>query len=680
MANQDYFETHVSQSAVNAVSDAFDKFEETRSILFFAQMQSGKTNAFLLLASEMIRLKKVDNVVIFTGNRELELQRQCKNDMVDFYKYQGKYENYLIDYAEMDFDAINYEEIEKIKNSITILWGTELMKNKNTVPRENTLYIFEEAHFAQTIGQCPDKLMKHIGLPMNGNMGTLETNGNYVCTVSATPFSETCDIGNFKQPKCIVRINPGHGYRGIHWLKSNDKIIGYNSWSSQLEQALQENAGKNKWAFVRVRGNEQNDIAKRLIISNNYDVIIYDQTFEGELPKMKDLVENPPSKDTVILLRELCRMGTVIPKQHVSFMLETAKTSKTDTLLQSLLGRACGYHENDELIVYINESLLENGEIDRFLQFCEGEENTVPENAKNVVPSKKMRKRKIDGQEFVYTIPICIPKKFISVDFHEFEASIRDIRNALEEAEVINQNTEAVTQKLLAEFDHAMQRGSVGRIIVRRRISEKTFQNVPEKITHAIQMRTGPVFGNGGCGVTGEQRIVLYYVNKPTHGMEMGSYYLCYFVELTEEEEKAQASLIRPKLPGTNGKEIFRYSNLNNEIPVPEDMIGFTVKVNPDALKNEDLMYQTLRECVRQSTNANASTVLVVPRFISSFGNSHGAMYVTLEVYGSMLFGGNIYKALNDEFGVMIKMEKKRGRVPQSASLDCPVALVRISW
>lgn len=682
IADANYFETNVSQSCVIAVYDAFEKFEETRSILFFAQMQSGKTNAFLLLASEMLRLKKVNHVVIFTGNRELELQRQCKNDMEEFYEYEGKYENYLINYADMDPDNIDYREIDRIKNAITILWGTQLRKNRNNVPRQNTLYICEESHFAQTVGQCPDKFLKHIGLPMNGNTDSLETNHNYVCSVSATPFSETCDIGNFKQPKAIVRIRPGQGYRGIHWLKENNKIVGFDNWTTQLEEALQENAGKNKWSFVRVRGKEQNDLAKRLAISNNYDIVVYDQTFEGELPRMKDLVQNPPSKDTVVLLRELCRMGTVIPKNHISFMLETAKNSKTDTLLQSLLGRACGYHENDDLVVYLNNELVESGEIERFLQFCEGEENTVPENAKNVVPSKKIRKRKIDGQSFVYTIPICIPKKFISVDFDEFEASIRDIRNALDEPEVINQNTDAVTQKLLQEFDNAMQRDAVGRIITRRRMSKNTFQNVPGKLTHAMQMREGPVFGNGGCGVTGEQRIVLYYVDKPTHGMELGSYYLCYFVELTEEEEKAQASLIRPRLPGTTGREIFRYANLeNNElIPVPEDMIGFAIKVNPDALKNAELMYQTLRECVKQSTNANASTVLSIPRYISSFGNSHGAMYLSLEVYGSMLYGGNIYNSLNDEFGVMIKMEKKRGKVPASVDLECPVGVVKISW
>jgi hypothetical protein len=597
--------------------------------------------------------------------------------MFEFYSYQGKYENYLIDYADVE---VNYQEIEKIRNSIMIVWGTQLMKQKKLVPTRNTLYIFEEAHFAQSVGQCPDKFLKHIGLPMNGNMGTLETKNNYVCTVSATPFSETCDIGNFKQSKTIVRMEPGHGYRGVRWLKTNSKIIGYNSWSTQFEEALVDNAGKNKWAFVRVRGNEQNELARRLALNHNYDVFVYDQTFEGELPKMKDLVENPPCKDTIIILRELCRMGTVIPKQNVSFMFETAKTSKTDTLLQSLLGRACGYHANDDLVVYLHENLVESGEIERFLVFCEGEDNTVPENAKNVMPSKKIRTKKIDGQSFVPAIPICIPRKFISVDFDEYEASIRDIRNALEDPEVINQNITAVTEKLLCEFDSAMQKECTGRIIVRRRISEKTFQNVPENLTHAIQMRTGPVFGSG-CGVTGEQRIVLYYVNKPTHGMEVGSYYLCYFVELDEEEEKAQAALIRPRLPGTNGREIFRYSNSNDgDIPVPADHIGFTIRVNPDCMTNDDLMCETLRECVKQSTNANANTVLTIPRCISSLGNSGGGMYIGLEVYRSMLFGGKIYNALYEEFGVMVKMEKKRGKMSMSASLDCPVGLMRISW
>jgi hypothetical protein len=292
------------------------------------------------------------------------------------------------------------------------------------------------------------------------------------------------------------------------------------------------------------------------------------------------------------------------------------------------------------------------------------------------VPSKKNRTKQIDGQSFVAAIPICIPRKFISVDFDEYDASIRDIRNALDEPEVINQNIRAVTDKLLCDLDDAMQNDNVGKIIVRRNVSEKLFQNVAENLTHAIQMRTG----SSCCGITGKQRIILYYVNVPTHGMEMGSYYLCYFVELDEEEKRQQATLFRPKLPGTSGREIFRYSNVEDEFPVPPDNFSFSIRETPECMTNEDLMCQTLRECVKQSTNANANTVLTIPRCINSFGNCSGGMYIGLEVYRSMLFGGKIYNALYEEFGVMVKMEKKRGKMSMSASLDCPVGLMRISW
>ena len=79
---------------------AFDK--HTYAILL-AQMQSGKTGTFMLVLSEMIRLGKVEYGVIFSGNREIELKEQTKNQDEFF----NTYADYLIDIGITDLTIID---------------------------------------------------------------------------------------------------------------------------------------------------------------------------------------------------------------------------------------------------------------------------------------------------------------------------------------------------------------------------------------------------------------------------------------------------------------------------------------------------------------------------------------------------------------------------------------------
>jgi hypothetical protein len=54
-------------------------------------------------------------------------------------------------------------------------------------------------------------------------------------------------------------------------------------------------------------------------------------------------MEDAPEKTTVILIKGRLRAGKVVPKAHVGFVWENARTAKTDSIVQGLLGRMCGY-------------------------------------------------------------------------------------------------------------------------------------------------------------------------------------------------------------------------------------------------------------------------------------------------------------------------------------------------
>jgi hypothetical protein len=45
-------------------------------------------------------------------------------------------------------------------------------------------------------------------------------------------------------------------------------------------------------------------------------------------------------------------MGKQIIKDNILFCLETTQKPKTDTLVQGLLGRCCGYHSFSDILIY----------------------------------------------------------------------------------------------------------------------------------------------------------------------------------------------------------------------------------------------------------------------------------------------------------------------------------------
>ena len=62
-----------------SIINYFNGGQVNRWAILMAQMQSGKTDTFLFIAAEMIRLDLVKNVVIFSGNADTMLKAQIVN-------------------------------------------------------------------------------------------------------------------------------------------------------------------------------------------------------------------------------------------------------------------------------------------------------------------------------------------------------------------------------------------------------------------------------------------------------------------------------------------------------------------------------------------------------------------------------------------------------------------------
>ena len=307
-------------------------------VMLLAEMQSGKTGTFMFIACEMLFKKKVNKVVIFSGNRETELRIQ--NEKQDIF-YEAYRRLYMEDTHKKSREEA-FEFTQSCKKRIEVVWGPKL---KTYARVEKTLYIWEESHYGQSQKQEVDKFLTRMGIQATGST----SDGDYLLSVSATPFSELCDDFHLKQGKPIVRLNTiPKIYTSVAQMKSNDQIKVYTNLTKQFTKNMHKH---DKYGIVRASDKTQENLSK-IAKSNGWLVIQYDQKHKG-VP-LDTILDKEPTQKTIIFLKGMVRMGKQLNKTHISFVMETS-ISKTDTLLQGLLGRVCGYDSRDDIYVYLPE-------------------------------------------------------------------------------------------------------------------------------------------------------------------------------------------------------------------------------------------------------------------------------------------------------------------------------------
>lgn len=320
-----YLNRIVHPEQFNAAQEILGKFTENkRQIMLLAQMQSGKTGIFLFTALSMLRMRMVKNVIIICGSNENELHDQL---VADNAKMVRKF--------QMTGAAVTIYKSSDLKNTLTI--GSD------------TLVVWDESHYAQGIQNRPFKLLQRSGLLVGGTAvsdAKWAEKNCYFLSVSATPFAEFSDSlhKDFVDSitRTIVRAEPGADYRGVEYFRTHDMLK--NSYSIKERKAefialLNSFKSQHKYALIRSRN-------LTLVRQCAAEVGIAYKSYtcaSKELLNLDALSVAPP-RFTIIGLAGMCRMGKVVPKEHIAFVFEEAKTSKSDTLLQSLLGRLCGYY------------------------------------------------------------------------------------------------------------------------------------------------------------------------------------------------------------------------------------------------------------------------------------------------------------------------------------------------
>ncbi len=371
-------------TAKNEAIESFHKNASRWSILL-AQMQSGKTNAFLLIACEMIRLNLVSYAVIFSGNTETELRNQIQNQLDNPNLFFKKYRKYLSDEGVEELECESFIAELFSNKKLCVVWGGKLTSYAG--PKTNTLFIWEESHFAQSKSQRPDKFLQSINISADGALDYLANNNNYVVSVSATPFSEISDNYYFDQHKHIIKMCPGENYVSVKDIYESGRIREFADMEGCMKSALSLDTHDKKWYGIIRTTKKYRDIIKKSCASAGWNCVSYDSVsndIAGENAWNNMGVE--PERNTVILIRGKCRMGQNLEKKHLLFAIDSSPLSRTDTVLQSFIGRVCGYSEgSDRVIVYLSKEIVKKGDIKRYINLWEADGiQVVPKYGNNL--------------------------------------------------------------------------------------------------------------------------------------------------------------------------------------------------------------------------------------------------------------------------------------------------------
>ena len=686
-------------AAANQIISTFNDDEYHWAVLL-AFPQSGKTQTFYYVACEMLchkpeNRRNIERVIVVCGNAENELSDQLRASKTEFIR--------LYVQAQRLSAAGSEEIIAKLEEKIQVWCGADLKRN-STHPTSacNTLFIWEEAHYAQNKTNRPHKFFKNLCITADGEISNLEgERNNYVLTVSATPFSELSNIWHHGQKKRVVRLEPAQGYKGPRHFLAAGAIVQFDprlSCEEVVAQAIAEAPimAAPKYAIVRVRdykGKDNMAACIRVAVEHGWAYRVYDsETKYHQANSMQSMDELAvvPERNTLILIRGMCRMGKRVPKDHISFVMETSKDSDTDTVLQALLGRMFGYHDNMNIRVYISRN-IHLAEIVSYVCMMENPDDvplqTMPRRGKNLIVGGS--NQSVNG--WFNNVPIIVRAGAQEHDEdpnaaeYEKELTIRAIQAAFETGAIENHNcadqTAEIRQQIL-QLTAEPDRMSAKNFMNRRgnRINE-TYKDMPDKLRDSIAQRSPLNAGSAGCGFESNEvdgmQVNVWRCNtnkfSQSHGFHSGDLIVHTRTRVTSPQQQ-----LHVRIPCTSGLETFSTQQEDGLVVIGNG--GYSIPLAVETSHDAALMQMNLCDLIRESQIEDS---LQRPKCVTS--NHDGVsdwkgIIVTVGIMQALQRGGAIYEYIKREHGATLKITKVIGRELKSLKNMGNARLTKIEW
>jgi hypothetical protein len=655
----------------------FDNFvnDTTRHDILLAQMQSGKTETYLLVACKMLIAAKVDQVIIFSGTSELCLKKQLEDTLsgkigVFYKKLANLYStemNVSIEEATREVERFKHQVVDK---KVKILWGVEL--NKYRGANEKTLFIWEEAHYAQTEGQKPDRFLQRLRIPADGNSHALKERNNFMITISATPFSELVDLIRNKQDKQVCYMEPGEGYNSVKRIKESGHLHAFNTIEEGLEQALTKAGTKSCYGIVRVCGSKKEEKVAQICSAKGWEVVFFDSLKEGDVKLRGEEVWEEmihsvqPTHQIVIVIHEKCRMGHNLSKNYLSFVMETSVQPDTDTILQGLLGRVCGYPESRtaedniyKVDVYLSgKSAAIKGDIDLYVEMIEtqhdGQIEVVPGRGRNLITQTSKMFQPISPFKLTRDESITDRKQDI----------VRFVVESMRSGRFEHKNGQDIEMEMCSKIVESYDQGDEGAFLfnihnidtkVRMRAGKESTKicdkDFAKNMIRSFESGESKEFVKAKRTDLKTDEIDIFVFARDSNKVCMNSDDFDYNTIFVTSHVFSSPS---QQIPVTNGKEVFVC-----KLPDQTEIVSngaFMLLMPVETAESVDVMKTTLARFIEISnTGPSTRQVSSLTDISKPIGQQQIPIIVSAEVWDAIQSHGEIYTFLKRKYGVSLK-------------------------
>jgi len=379
------------QRASLEVCEEFKKGQ--RYGLLRADLQSGKTGTYQLLIRKMFAEGLIDHVYILCGSHELELLNQVREDVESWHGGAP------------------------FKDRIHIVFRQNFKKTHMKLKR--VLIVIDESHLVTGVHQTLCKFLKRHGLSMSGTNLRMVRDEIYMLSVDATPYLEESVMAyNEQKAKFRVFLESGAGYYGVANYLSDGHLR--PTWDLRAEkQRFKELIAGCPQKYILVRAQSTNKQLRTLLDlaseagcatlrftskeEKQGTQVVLTRAEADEHRRMYGRVipclEEAPARTTVVVIDGRLRCGKRVPKMHVGIVWELSK-SNTDTLMQGLLGRMCGYEGGNsdvynvpfvKPLIFVAGAALDKEKNKKKVVDCSELERAILSGVKSEINQQKVR-------------------------------------------------------------------------------------------------------------------------------------------------------------------------------------------------------------------------------------------------------------------------------------------------
>jgi len=336
------------ENQINAGNQIIQEFEKFNLCHLQAQMQSGKTGSSLYAAFNLIQDNKCETLHVLSAIGDIDL----KNQWIE--KIQSHFDSY---FKSDLLDPKKEKQLILLRKlfSISVYFGKSIKDIKDLEFFRNSIIILDEVHYGSSNDSVISKLFKRLNISpiLYGEKCDLLDKFNIkILVVSATAANLDSIYNNSEASENWGRVymEPGLNYKGVlDYYNSHSIYPNFNIKCSTIDllvSLLNKYKSQQKYLIFRAVTQKAHIISE---VCNALDIpcLSYNQENTIKFDNIK------PKQFTCVLIKNKLRVGKELNKKHICAVFESSITINTDTLLQGLFGRICGYNISNSIDVYI---------------------------------------------------------------------------------------------------------------------------------------------------------------------------------------------------------------------------------------------------------------------------------------------------------------------------------------